>query len=396
MNLKTAALRLGVHYQTVYRWVRSGQLVAVKVGAGYEVSDAAVDRLLAQRTAIGRTPEGGARNRPYEPASSVDDALHVLDLMVDAVTLDSTAVAERAGRVIAEHLGDAVFVYRRTGSDLTLPGSIAVVYAAHRDPVSEVAASTRGRDPRTSTNMVRRSLSLNEIFCVAQVPQRELRRRLHPELQENLHLSGCYSAICVPVGATGVLLATRDLPGRPYGPADVEFVESIAARVARADERARSWTAAWEMRRRMVAAFATPSFASPQFEGNCFDELLEPVPVPEGEAAADGATRDEPMIAVLDLELRHVGCNKAYAALLGEDATRLSCVSLRSLVRDGAALDEALAPVLLGEIDYRSVELEVLAEGARVALHVAMVRRVDATPRGVVLVAHPVPALSVG
>ena len=41
MNLKTAARRLGVHYQTAYRWVRSGQLVAVKVGAGYEISDAA-------------------------------------------------------------------------------------------------------------------------------------------------------------------------------------------------------------------------------------------------------------------------------------------------------------------------------------------------------------------
>jgi PAS domain-containing protein len=102
------------------------------------------------------------------------------------------------------------------------------------------------------------------------------------------------------------------------------------------------------------------------------------------------------MIAVLDLELRHVACNKAYAALVGEDATQLTGVTLRSLVRDGGALDEALAPVLLGEIDYRSVELEVLADRARVALHVGMVRRVDATPRGVVLVAHPVPALSVG
>jgi hypothetical protein len=38
----------------------------------------------------------------------------------------------------------------------------------------------------------------------------------------------------------------------------------------------------------------------------------------------------------------------------------------------------------------------VLADQARVALHLAMVRRADATPRGVVLVAHPVPALSSG
>jgi excisionase family DNA binding protein len=379
VNLKTAALRLGVHYQTVYRWVRSGQLVAVKVGAGYEVSDAAVERLLAQRTATGRTPEGGTERRGYDATTNVDGALHVLDLMVDAVTLDSTAVAERAARVIAEHLGDTVFVYRGAGSGLTEPGSIAVVYAAHRDPVSEVAASTLGRDPRTSTNMVRHAIMGNELICVAQVPQRELRRRLHPELHEHLHLSGCYSAMCAPISGTGALLVTRDLPGRPYGPADVELVESIAARVTRADERASSWAGAWEMRRRMVAAFAGPSP-----DANCFDALV------------DAGGPAEPMIAVLDLELRHVACNKAYAALLGADPTTIAGVSLRSLVRDGGALDEALAPVLLGEIDYRSVELEIVADDARVALHVGMVRHVDATPRGVVLVAHPVPGLSVG
>jgi hypothetical protein len=91
-----------------------------------------------------------------------------------------------------------------------------------------------------------------------------------------------------------------------------------------------------------------------------------------------------------------VACTKAYGALVGEDATRLTGVSLRSLVRDGGALDEALAPVLRGEIDFRSVELEVLADRSRLALHLGMVRRDDATPRGVVVVAHPVPPLSSG
>ncbi len=384
MNLKTAALRLGVHYQTAYRWVRSGQLVAVKVGAGYEVSDAAVARLQAQRAATERTPERAEQpeTRPPDAGTSrIEDALHVLDLMVDAVTLDSTAVGERAARVIAEHLGDTAFVYRRSAAD-----DLVVVYAAHRDPVSEVAASTLGRDPRTSTKLVRRSVTSGEVICVPQVPQRELRKRLHPELHEHLHLSGCYSAACAPIGATGALLVTRDLPGRPYKNDDLAFVESIAARVARADERARCWTAAWHMRRAMVAIFEAPSF-----EGNCFDRLVESV------ASDDpGAVFEEPIVAVLDRELRHVACSKAYAALVGEDATRLTGVSLRSIVRDGGALDEALAPVLLGEIDFRSVELEVLADQARVALHVAMVRRADATPRGVVLVAHPVPALSSG
>ncbi len=392
VNLKTAALRLGVHYQTAYRWVRSGQLVAVKVGAGYEISEAAVERLQAQRTATGRTPEagGGPGARPVAEGAHVDDALHVLDQMVDAVTLDATAVAERAGRVIAEYLGDTVFVYRRSGDDMV------AVYAAHRDPVAEVAASTLGRDRRTATNLVRRAVDRGESVCVAQVPQRELRRRLHPELHEHLQLSGCYSALVAPISVGGALLVTRDLPGRPYANDDLALVEAIAARIARADERARSWSAAWALRRRMVTIFAASTFA-----GNCFDDLIEP-PAPTDEALGDNGRGGEPgafaepAVAVLDLELQHVACSKAYAELVGEDASRLPGVSLRSLVCDGGALDEALAPVLAGEIDYRSVELDMAGDWARVALHLGMVRRDDVTPRGFVLVAHPVPSLSAG
>ena len=102
--------------------------------------------------------------------------------------------------------------------------------------------------------------------------------------------------------------------------------------------------------------------------------------------------------AVLDLELRHVACSKAYAALVGEDATRLTGVTLRSIVRDGGALDEALAPVLLGEIDFRSVELEVAGRSGRGwRCTLAMVRRARRDARGAsCVVAHPVPALSSG
>src|SRR4051794_31788626 len=105
VHLKTAALRLGVDYQTVYRWERSGQLVALKVGSGYEVSEAAVARLQAQRTAMERTPERAAEDSPRGAdvtSSGLDDALQVLDAMVDAVTLDASAVAGRAARVAAE------------------------------------------------------------------------------------------------------------------------------------------------------------------------------------------------------------------------------------------------------------------------------------------------------
>jgi MerR family transcriptional regulator, light-induced transcriptional regulator len=41
MSLREAADALGVHYQTAYGWIRSGELSARKVGRGYAVSRAA-------------------------------------------------------------------------------------------------------------------------------------------------------------------------------------------------------------------------------------------------------------------------------------------------------------------------------------------------------------------
>ena len=42
MDLQTAADRLGVHYQTAYRWVRDGSLEAVKRGSVYDIDEAAL------------------------------------------------------------------------------------------------------------------------------------------------------------------------------------------------------------------------------------------------------------------------------------------------------------------------------------------------------------------
>src|SRR5437763_16574858 len=49
IDLEAAAARLGVHYQTAYRWVRSGVLPARKVGGEYRLSVSDVDRLAALR-----------------------------------------------------------------------------------------------------------------------------------------------------------------------------------------------------------------------------------------------------------------------------------------------------------------------------------------------------------
>lgn len=64
MDLECAARALGVHYQTAYRWVRTGVLPAVKVGAGYRLSAEDVQRLGDARRS-GRSVSYTGRNRDW-------------------------------------------------------------------------------------------------------------------------------------------------------------------------------------------------------------------------------------------------------------------------------------------------------------------------------------------
>ena len=63
LGLQEVAEQLGVHYQTAYRWVRSGRLPSTLVGGRYEVTPAAVATFAAQRAEprrpAPRSPRGG-------------------------------------------------------------------------------------------------------------------------------------------------------------------------------------------------------------------------------------------------------------------------------------------------------------------------------------------------
>ena len=56
MDLQTAASRLGVHYQTAYRWVRDGSLPAMKYGTSYEISETDLETFRARREAPAPPP----------------------------------------------------------------------------------------------------------------------------------------------------------------------------------------------------------------------------------------------------------------------------------------------------------------------------------------------------
>ncbi len=69
MDLQSAADRLGVHYQTAYRWVRNGSLQAVKIGSSYAISEGELTRFMAERARPAPPPRTTAvRSWPAQQA----------------------------------------------------------------------------------------------------------------------------------------------------------------------------------------------------------------------------------------------------------------------------------------------------------------------------------------
>ena len=91
MSLEEAANRLGVHYQTAYGWVRSGELPAVLVGGRYQLGADAVDRLGRRRTRPATPPIRQPR-QGFEPLSR-----HMFGLLVDG---NEREVRRTVGRLI--------------------------------------------------------------------------------------------------------------------------------------------------------------------------------------------------------------------------------------------------------------------------------------------------------
>lgn len=113
MRLNEAADLLGVHYQTAYAWVRSGQLPARKISRGYEVSEEAV-RTLARQRAAGREPAGQIKVRDWDVQSG-----RLYDAIIDGHETQARRTLDRlAGHVSITDLCDRVIgpALRRIGA----------------------------------------------------------------------------------------------------------------------------------------------------------------------------------------------------------------------------------------------------------------------------------------
>jgi MerR family transcriptional regulator, light-induced transcriptional regulator len=153
LDLDEVAGEVGVHYQTVYRWVRAGKLQADVIGGRYRVKRPDLVGFLDARNTPTRLkpPSAGRLERAAEKmhaALSVGDELAARDLARGIVT-ENTPVAELIQKVLVPPL-------RRIGQDWH-DGKLSI-WVEHRASaiaerlLGEVAPRPRGR--RRGTVMV--------------------------------------------------------------------------------------------------------------------------------------------------------------------------------------------------------------------------------------------------
>ncbi len=115
MDLESAARALGVHYQTAYRWVRTGLLPAVKADQGYRLDPRDVEALAAARRAprplsyTGRRRDWDRlREQLYEALLAGDET--AARRVFERVRLGRVPLLEQCGELLTptmERLADA-------------------------------------------------------------------------------------------------------------------------------------------------------------------------------------------------------------------------------------------------------------------------------------------------
>ena len=379
MNLKQAARRLGVHYQTAYRYVRSGRLAAVRVGATYEIAEHAIEQFIAQTEAAQRSPR--VLEQPESLAAlGTRGLLHDARAAYSAMALSPAGVFDVVADGLARGLGDLVVV--RAVSDM---GCLVPCAVRHADPrrlsVAWTQVETLART--ASEHQERVALAVRKPVLIRHVPQDQLRSQTPPELLQYLDALGSHSLLCVPACHDGVVRAvitlSRDLPSRPYTTDDLAVVARLATIVGAAVARSGAAQSAWRRRRSLMASL-----------GELGDDATDRKYV-QDLFAEDGSAE-----IVCDTDGRVV-CANCVAGAIGEiDVEHLVGLSLDDLVIDGEKDGERdlLARLFVGELSYADAPRTVVTEtGAqvRMAVHRGVVRNAAAEPRALVVVATPIP-----
>jgi PAS domain S-box/DNA binding domain, excisionase family len=388
MNLKEAARRLDVHYQTAYKWVRSGELRALRVGARYEISEGAITQFLATRRSVlseVTTPAVGPRDTDV----TQEDVLEELEAMAtDPLVAESSAVTLAARRG-ADVLGDMCLVVR-----IDENGERRDAAVNHADPdyaafVSAALAATDAR-PTLDRGMASVVLTTGRPVRVPHVPQDQLRASIRPELVQYLAQYAICGLLAAPITANGTtsgfVAFTRDSPRNPYTAADEEFAMRFGARIGRLFETSQEIKLAWQIRRKVADALRG------HIDGHRAKSALT-------DGSVERLFHDHPAslafpVAVLDAHCRFVTANETFLANTGYAPGAIAGRSIDSLTHpDDRTSDRAnFERLVSGEVDYLDIHgRRVLADGTYLdyASHRVAVRDPNATLHSIVTVLRP-------
>ncbi len=378
MNLKTAARRLGVHYQTAYRYVRSGDLVAVRVGSGYEISESALE-LARTRLAIHRIVDHPVAAMP--PATlavadaDADAALDDLDVLVDACTLSAQPVLDEVVRRLSREVGDVAAVLLRSADGQWLQA----VASADRDParLAMFAAIHAVAPIRVASQPNPHSALAGRTHVVHHLRTADALELLPPQFRGNSAMI-VQGYVSVPIARRdghidGVVVVMRFAGGVPYSPEHVLEVERLTGRVADALEHVQRYTAAWLARDNLRQSLEQLA----RVGGARLDDVSD---------ALVGLLDDEIPEAVFAPDRTLVAANDPFMEFTGE--------APESPALGVCGCDDGVATwgtLLSGAADYLSTRPSACVLGARTLPWVqwAIIRRPDATPFAVLAVLEP-------
>lgn len=381
MNLKSAARRLGVHYQTAYRYVRSGELVAVRIGAGYEISEAAVEMLAARLAARGGTLPRVTTQVAVEPPT-IDDEL---DTLVQSCTLTVQPVFDLVTRQLATTIGDACLlhmfsadgVYVQTLASFDVdPGRRAVLDAFMSVTLHRLADSYGPTSVPTGRTEVQHHVQLADAI-----------RFLPPRFKEHAERLVVQSYVAVPLKTQhglvlGALTVTRYAGGRPYTPEEVATVEAMADTVAMAIAQVERFSAAWVARDSLHESL---------------EQLFVLRPTVELEEVSDlvlDLLDDRVAEAVFDVAGQMVVANDAFVERFGVELGALDSLRVGAGSVPACPVGDAdllWSQLLSGVRDFFSTRVGGCTveptDGPRIQW--AVVRRPDATPAAIVAAGEP-------
>ncbi len=391
MNLKEAAHNLGVHYQTAYKWVRAGELVAIRVGGRYEVSPAAIQRFQAARQAV-----IGDEDTLAVPAipGPIDIDPEGLIEQLEALVIDPFLVFPAIVALVAHRgaavLGDTCIAVASDESGRSL-------YHGVDHPNPEQAAILAGalhltnNRPAPVGGIAMRAFTEQRIIRIPYLPQDWLRRSIRPELLQYLGRCPVHSVLAAPVivggASVGVVVFTRDTPNRPYTEFDASYAQRLVDRIALLYQSAQEIEAAWELRgelvkrlTRMVRSLASGAATSHE----SLSELLFATP----------GAREVP-VAIFDPDGRLLVLNEAAQRVSGYPGETILGKTFEAFTHpDDVDRERAnFGRLVSGELDYLDILVRRVLSGDRGSAfvsHRAVVRELDATLRLVISVFRPV------